>query len=251
MAKFIFFTVVFFNSRVALSPGYINFWVIWNVGQGQWITHVTNTECRHFDFGGEIQYFKFIQKQFVNFCNQKTNRLYLSHGDLDHYNFITLINNRVNSVCWMVKPNDFNPPNLKIPLCLAPKLKINRIGPLTEFNSNQTVLNDCNPRYKNSCSTIFKREKFLFAGDSPKSKERLWSPTLEQKSEIKVLVLGHHGSRTSTSQSLIDRLPQLKMTVASARFAKYGHPHKETRSLLKKNKIPNLRTEFWGHLIFE
>lgn len=243
MRYFIFVFVIVIQSSFAQAPITMNSWVIWNVGQGQWVTHLRNDDCQHFDFGGEIQYFKYIQRRMINLCGKKTNRLYLSHGDLDHYSFIQLISQRVKSICWMIKPSDFKPLNLDIPQCP------DSIGDVAI--KNQTIINDCNPRDKNSCSTIFKREQFLFAGDSPKSKERLWIPLLEHKNEIKIIVLGHHGSRTSTSQRLIESLPELKMAVASARSAKYGHPHQETRALLVKNKIPLLKTESWGHVIFE
>jgi competence protein ComEC len=67
----------------------------------------------------------------------------------------------------------------------------------------------------------------------------------------RILVLGHHGSRTSTSSLLLDHLPRLTAAVSSARFRKYGHPHARVRRDLAKRHIPLLRTEEWGNLHFE
>ena len=242
MRVFYLFIILNLYSPHALSPVYENYWVIWNVGQGQWITQVTNDYCRHFDFGGEIQYFKNIQAPFLDRCQKKANLLYLSHPDLDHYAFITLIATRVKSVCWMAQPENFQP-GLKIsqcPLISSPETGL----------KNQTLLMACHSRDKNSCSTVFKREKFLMPGDSPKSQEKHWIPRLENSSQVKVLILGHHGSRTSTKAELLNKLPHLNMAIASARKKKYGHPHWQTVDVLSRFHIPLIRTESWGNLIF-
>jgi competence protein ComEC len=244
MPIFLICIAIFFQSPLARAPGYFDLWVFWNIGQGQWVSHATNDYCEHFDFGGELQFFKNVQRHFINLCANKSNRLYLSHGDLDHYGFLNLISSRVSSICWMVKPTDIKLLTSNIPAC-------SKITGRSDLNKNQTIINDCSSRNRNSCSTIFKRGRFLFSGDSPKLKERQWVSNLEHKTDIQVLLLGHHGSRTSTSSQLIANLPQLKIAIASARFGKYGHPHRETQSILKKNRIPLITTEAWGNIIFE
>lgn len=242
MIHFLLFIVFFVLGQSAQAPNAENYWVIWNVGQGQWITQVTHRYCRHFDFGGEIQYFKNIQKKFLDRCQKKENILYLSHADLDHYSFLTMIANRSKSVCWMARPEHNLQSQQKIPMCK------NLQSPTGE--DNQTIINDCNFKDKNSCSTVFKRDRFLLPGDSPKSQEKKWSRLLENRQQIKVLVLGHHGSRTSTKADLIERLTHLKMAVASARKKKYGHPHFQTEQTLRRRSIPLLKTESWGNLVF-
>ena len=34
--------MVYFKSSLALAPEYVNRWVVWNTGQGQWVTHILN-----------------------------------------------------------------------------------------------------------------------------------------------------------------------------------------------------------------
>ena len=53
MSKYIFL-ILFFKMSLADSPIHMNEWIIWNSGQGQWVTQVTNETCTHFDFGGEV-----------------------------------------------------------------------------------------------------------------------------------------------------------------------------------------------------
>ena len=245
MRELIVSLLLMFLCRSGSAPVIQNFWIIWNVGQGQWITQVTNNECRHYDFGGEINYFKNIQKQFIQLCSQKYNLLYLSHPDLDHYAYLSLITNRAKSVCWMVRPENFN---LSYMARLPPCTSVNKIP--RGLKENQTIIVDCNYKDKNSCSTVFKRKSFLIPGDSPKSQEKFWLPLLENKTQISVLILGHHCSRTSTKTTLLSQLPNLKMAVASARRKKYGHPHLQTVETLKQRNIPLLKTESWGNLHF-
>ena len=40
--------------------------IIWNVGQGQWVTAVEFDRCLHFDFGGEFFQLKEIKNIFTS-----------------------------------------------------------------------------------------------------------------------------------------------------------------------------------------
>ena len=106
------------------------------------------------------------------------------------------------------------------------------------------------PRSSNEASQVFSFKNVLMPGDSTTKQEGLWS----QRPWVPlshVLVLGHHGSNTSTSQSLLCRMRNLKMAVSSARWRRYSHPPPETVARLKKARVPLLRTEDWGHIWLE
>jgi competence protein ComEC len=45
-------------------------------------------------------------------------------------------------------------------------------------------------------------------------------------------------------------MPGLRVAVASARERRYGHPHQETELILRKFRVPLLRTEDWGNIHF-
>ena len=80
----------------------------------------------------------------------------------------------------------------------------------------------------------------LFLGDLPAAEEKILAG-LEPKSTV--LKLAHHGSKTSSSDEILEAVrPKLALISAGARN-RYGHPHKEVLDRLKKNKIPYLQTK--------
>lgn len=76
-----------------------------------------------------------------------------------------------------------------------------------------------------------------------------WGPQLPKAHKI-VLILGHHGSKSSTSEYLLNNL-SIRQSISSARWKRYHHPHPQVLARLQIKKIPNLRTEDWGHIIFQ
>ena len=237
MPKLVFLFLLFHSILIANKSSYL-FVIFWNVGQGQWVTAVTPDECQHFDFGGEISYFRKNQNLLLKLCKNKQNSLKLSHPDLDHYAYFSTFTRLLPRVCW----NEFD--HTSIPEHRAPKKY-----PLCtrSFIKNQTRLFKPDElTNKNDSSKIYKLENILLPGDSSKKMEKTWAKTLKPK-EIKYLLLGHHGSRTSTSDLLLKNLPQVRMAIVQSRQAKFNHPHKEVLERLGKHHLPLLRTEDWGN----
>lgn len=224
--------------------------VVWNVGQGQWATESHETICLHYDLGGEIN----VSARALKLCHQKKNILFLSHWDWDHISFVARFAAKVKDVClWKLplgKTSSWKTKYIqKIPLCRDEDriLTSRYIYSLTDekiFNLKKRKINpnDLSLVYQSSFHHV------IFPGDSPLQKERLWIDQI--RAPVQGLVLGHHGSKTSTSKALLDQLPNLQWAVASARKRKYGHPHDRVIRDLKKIKIPLLKTEDWGHLHF-
>lgn len=239
------FIAIFLKLSLAIAPLSVDRWVVWNIGQGQWVTHVLTDECIHYDIGGELGSFKNVRRSFTAACSAKKNFVLLSHWDFDHYiNLISVIKVTTN-VCWLQQPplSRLNKSirsilDLNIPYCRnRPSVKIWQWSPTGGRSSNDF-------------SNVNLDHGFLMSGDSPVQKEKIWSHELTHITDTKVLILGHHGSRTSTGVELLQHLPNLKMVIASARWKKYGHPHKETLARLAKNKTPVLKTEDWGSIWF-
>ena len=213
--------------------------IVWDVGQGQWTTLLENEKCIHFDAGGEKAPWPAIR----TLCGEQKNVLEISHWDSDHINQIKKLSG--NTPLCIERTGDLrfaNPKKRKILQTIdrCPKSK-------KMFWSWSPLL----ARDANSSSQVFLVQGFLIAGDSPKHQEKIWSGLLPKSEKIKVLILGHHGSRTSTSSILLSRLPWLKMAIASSRYAKYGHPHLKTRSALRQFQVAMLTTEDWGTIGFE
>ena len=212
-------------------------WIVWNVGQGQWITHIHHQYCWHFDFGGE----KDVIRKVQDHCSWRENRLILSHPDKDHYVFIKSILSRLKNVCL------WGPSWKKL------THRIFRGPPPPFCNSHHTLT----PHFflphgkrgddDNLSSQMASWKGWLIPGDAPQKRERQWVAEKRKNSLITHLVLGHHGSKTSTSSELLNALSQLRQCIASSRIKKYGHPHRDVRNRIKKH-CPLVLTEDWGHL---
>lgn len=216
--------------------------IVWNVGQGQWVTEVTSQYCLHYDLGGEVS----AVKEAHRFCQNKMNYLFLSHWDWDHISFAAPFAAKVRLSCLLETPSGPTASWKRKYIDQIPLCKTNdKPQPIIYSPSPQKNLRP-NDRSQIAFSKLF---GVLLPGDSPGSQEKKWISSMPADS-IVGLVLGHHGSRTSTSPALLASLPRLRWAVASSRFEKYGHPHAKVKSRLESLKIPLLRTEDWGHLHF-
>lgn len=229
-------------------------WIIWNVGQGQWISFVDPRKqlCLHFDFGGEFSPVLKVQKT----CGRFKNYALLSHADWDHRSFLLDLR-RLSKLCLIpaslasIKDSQKRS-HLKllnqlqeIPLCSETVLASDiddliEIWKPTKKKNATTTSNDL--------SIILSSRDLIATGDAPMALEKTWLRQQKNKLSARWLLLGHHGSKTSTSSELLEKIKNLKITIASARRSRYGHPHAEVRQRLRQSQIPLLKTEDWGHI---
>lgn len=232
--------VILANSQATAANTSSEF-IIWNVGQGLWVTEVHPRFCLHYDMGGEIN----VGRKVLKLCQGKENRIHLSHWDWDHISFAAFYTRKSHSACLISKPLGRSSAYKEKILSAIPLCK-----PYPNEKNYRTLFNGKTGRNSNDGSSVVYSRQFhvLIPGDSPKSMEKNWREYAP--SNIEGLILGHHGSRTSTSRDLLEHLPNLRWTVASARERRYGHPHAQVRKLLREHRLPLLRTEDWGHLHF-
>lgn len=243
----IIFIVVFFKLSTAQTPLYIDIWVVWNVGQGQWITHILADECLHYDIGGEFGSFNPLKDDLITNCGYKMNVLHLSHWDYDHFLNILPLARTLPYICWRHYPYPISEKKspqrvltLRIPSCSTGLSRKAWTWQPKTFQSS------------NDSSSVFWEQFVLIPGDSPRKQERYWLRSLQTVVHLsRVLILGHHGSRTSTGLPLLSSMPRLRYAIASARYRRYRHPHPETITRLDQFQIPVLRTEDWGNIWFK
>lgn len=226
--------------------------IVWNVGQGQWTSLVTEESCRHFDIGGEFAPWMTI----TTLCASRHNEVYLSHWDLDHVDFLWRAAYRLKDFCLHSPP----PAPHKKQILEARSESIARCtGTTTTGLDTRSMVKVLEPHLYDASSAqanelsrvIVAEERVLVPGDSTVRAERSWLEQIPNPDDIRVLILGHHGSRTSTSDQLLKSLPLLRQAVASSRESRYGHPHREVRLRLLQYKIALLKTEDWGNIHFE
>lgn len=98
---------------------------------------------------------------------------------------------------------------------------------------------------------VYKNTSFLFTGDSPKSIEKYLVSVYGDAIDVDVLKLGHHGSKTSTSDVLLGFASPDIAIVSAGEDNRYGHPHKEVVDLLESFEIDILRTYEEGNIVIE
>ena len=90
--------------------------------------------------------------------------------------------------------------------------------------------------------------KFIFMGDASVTTEK---EILDKYniSDIDVLKVGHHGSKTSSSKEYIDEVNPKYSIISVGKNNRYGHPNKEVLNTLNKSKI--YRTDQDGSIMFK
>lgn len=68
--------------------------------------------------------------------------------------------------------------------------------------------------------------------------------------ESEILIMGHHGSRTSLYNDFIYAVNPVEAVISCGSGNSYGHPHKETIDYLVDNKIEYWRTDFSGDIVY-
>jgi competence protein ComEC len=88
----------------------------------------------------------------------------------------------------------------------------------------------------------------MFMGDAGIQKEK---DILEKYniSDIDVLKVGHHGSRTSSSKEFINEMNPKYSIISVGKNNRYGHPNREALNTLEDSKI--YRTDQDGSIIFK
>ena len=92
----------------------------------------------------------------------------------------------------------------------------------------------------------YKEKSFLFTGDA----ETLSEKEITGDVEADVLKVGHHGSRTSTSQAFLNKVNPSYAVISVGLNNDYKHPHQEVFDRLEKKNIKIYRTDQNGDIIF-
>lgn len=265
----LFFLFLFIHSYQNMFQKYPIITVI-DVGQGDSILIQLphNKGNILIDTGGEINYEidKWKQKEKKSITERtilpylksigihNIDYLILSHGDYDHMGeAINLVNNfKVEKVIFNCRPyNDLEKELIKV----LDEKKINYYSCIKELNIDnnklyflQTKEYDNENDNSNVIYTELNGYKFMFMGDAGVEKEK---DILDKYniSDIDVLKVGHHGSKTSSSKGFIDEIDPKYSIISVGKNNRYGHPNKEVLNNLYNSKI--YRTDQDGSIMFK
>ena len=232
---------------------------ILDVGQGD----STLIELEHnkgnilIDTGGNIyknQTSNILVPYFKSVGIRKIDYLILTHGDYDHMGeAINLVENfKVEKVIFNCGEfNDLEKELIKV----LDKKKIPYYSCIKELNIDNNKLYFLQTKdydNENDNSTVIYTElngyKFMFMGDAGVEKEK---DILDKYnlSDIDVLKVGHHGSKTSSSKEFIDEINSKYSIISVGKNNRYGHPNKEVLNNLEQSKI--YRTDQDGSIKFK
>ena len=256
--------VLLFLVMLLIHKGYIyfdsNLYVYYlDVGQGDsaLIRLPNNSGNILIDTGGKFSYemekwrekrskYSIVKSSTIPFLKsfgiKKLDYLILSHGDFDHMGeAINLIDNfNVEKVIFNCGEfNDLEKELIKV----LDKKKIRYYLCIKELNIDnnklyflQTKEYDNENDNSNVIYTELKGYKFMFMGDAGVEKEK---DILNKYniSNVYVLKVGHHGSKTSSSKSFINEINPKNSIISVGKNNRYGHPNKEVLYILEDSKI--------------
>ena len=184
----------------------------------------------------------------------KIDLLILTHGDYDHMGeAVNLVNDfKVEQVVFNC--GEFNDLEKELIKVLNQK-KIKYYSCVKELNIDnnklyflQTKKYDNENDNSNVIYTELNGYKFMFMGDAGVDKEK---DILDKYnlSNVDVLKVGHHGSKTSSSKEFIDEINPKYGVISVGKNNRYGHPNKEVLNNLENSKI--YRTDQDGSIMFK
>lgn len=231
-----------------------------NVGQGDSILIQVNNKNMLIDAGPKDN-----KGQLMSYLNSlkigNLDYIIATHPHEDHIgNMADVINNFKVDNFYAPKVESTTKSFEKMILALKNKnLKINVIkagvnsidlGDSTKvsiFSPNKDKYENLN-NYSPIIKVEYKENSFLFTGDAEKEVEK---DVLSAGYNISadVLKFGHHGSSSSTSEVFFKKVNPSIGVISVGIDNSYGHPHKETLNLIKKNNLTVYRTDLDGNVV--
>lgn len=113
--------------------------------------------------------------------------------------------------------------------------------------------------WESNTSSIVARVAFgntsvFLTGDAPAAiEEHLVAVDMRDGSndmKSDVLKVGHHGSRTSTSEQFLKWIDPKFAVISAEKDSRYGHPHREVTDRLDEHDIMSISTAEVGHITF-
>ena len=241
------------NIKVFYKPIRITFL---DVGQGDSILLELNKNIL-IDTGGKKNT-SIVKTKTISYLKslgiKKLNYLILTHSDFDHMgDSINLINNfKVEKVIFNCGTyNDSEKELIK----QLNKKNIQYYSCIKELNIDNNKLYFLQTKQygnENDNSNVIYTEingyKFMFMGDAGVEKEK---DILKKYniSNIDILKVGHHGSKTSSSKEFINEINPKYGIISVGKNNRYGHPNKEVLNVLEKSNI--YRTDQDGSIMFK
>lgn len=197
----------------------------------------------------------------------KLDAVVVSHPHADHMGSMAAVIEHFEIGAFYMPeiPEDQTPTTLAyermIDALIAKEMKLHRIKAGDTISGTDTAVIDVlspnkGDRYENmnNYSAVIKitygETSFIYMGDAETGN---FEAAMDSgyNLDADVIKIGHHGSGNATNKALLKAVSPDIAVISCGRGNDYGHPHKETLSLLKKNKAEVLRTDRLGTIVIE
>lgn len=209
-----------------------------DVGQGDCILiHGANNQYNILIDTGGSQYSDIANKKLIPYFQSKgikeLDAILITHDDFDHNGALSELQK-----------------NFSISKVYTQSLLNYKIKSILFYNLNINYPIDSDDNEKSMVLYFeFIGFKFLMMGDASIETEMRILTTFNKK--IDVLKVGHHGSKTSTSNQLLSITKPSVAIISCGYKNSYGHPHQEVIQRLLDNKVKIYRSDYQGSIIIE
>ncbi len=263
--------ILFFIYSRIISPPFFRIGKLYviaiDIGQGDsFLVRFPNNKTALIDAGNATKHFDngtaVIEPLLKYLGISKINYLLISHIDADHYRgslslikdgfvdtvYKPCLNRRVLKDVRFEKFVRSN--NITIKYYQREKIMI---GNSLLYILNDTTIANYNSFTQNNKSGLLKLcygdVSFLFTGDLEKSGEKIWSNLYGNFLHSSLLKVGHHGSKSSTSELFLNFVKPKFALISAGENNKFGHPNFETIRILQKHHINIKRTDQSGAIV--
>lgn len=226
-----------------------------DVGQGDSILLFSKGQAALIDTGGKIQYQTEPSNTITKYTTipllkslglKKLNYVFLTHGDMDHMGEIFYLINHfsVEKIYINLGPKS----TLEKQLNRLVKTKISKQNNMYKVGS--FTLQQLNRAYQeeNTSSSVYYVQHpnltMLLMADATKETENYLLKTYTIKTDV--LKVGHHGSKTSTSDYFLKKIKPSLAIISVGNANRFHHPNQEVLETLKNNNIPVRMTKSSG-----
>ncbi len=264
MKKFFIILAIFIILLITITPyptkrNHLEVHVI-DVGQGDSTLIITPENKTILIDAGEEEYARNVIRYIKLQRIKNIDYIICTHYDKDHIGGIDKVIEEIKTDHVLFPPKEFyNKEYLEIKsICKKNSTPISFIKSGSSIKIDRSsrmdiiapieITDDTN---KNSVVSFFthKNNKLLFTGDTDKDIEHAILNKYQLRN-VNFLKVGHHGSKTSSSEEFISTIRPEVSSISCGYKNRFGHPHQSTLDTLGKYGSRVFRTDKNGDMVF-
>ncbi len=191
-----------------------------------------------------------------SFFDREIDMMVSTHPDLDHIAGLVDVLKRYDVGTILMTTNEGESGAAAAFALAAPKegaqITLADAGQVTQLGASTTIqifspTGDESKLESNTASIVLRvvygDTSFMLTGDAPQEIEDYLVKTYGTQLDSDVLKLGHHGSKTSTSDAWLDTVTPQYAVVSAGLDNRYGHPHQD---VIQRVLARNIQTSHTG-----